>query len=182
MSKNVNVMVDMETLGTVADAVILSIGAVKFNAKKINDAGFYSIVSVESNLSLKRRVQEDTLAWWMKQSEAARVLFQGPGCTVEAALEDLADWIGNDDPIVWSNGASFDIPMLEHAYTQTRLDVPWKFWNTRCYRTMKSLPFAKQVPAPTPTIAHHALHDAVAQARHLQAIWAKASNENFILV
>lgn len=177
-----HVMLDLETLGTAADAVILSIGAVKFNAKKINDAGFYSIVSVESNLALKRRVQEDTLAWWMKQSDAARALFLQPGCTLQAALEDLADWIGNDDVTVWSNGASFDIPILEHAYVQTGLTVPWKFWNTRCFRTVKSLPLAKSVPAPTPAIAHHALHDAIAQARHLQAIWAKASDENFILV
>ncbi len=61
MSKDI--MLDLETLGTTADAVILSIGAVKFNLEtgKIDDEGFYRSVSVESNLDLGRRISEDTL-------------------------------------------------------------------------------------------------------------------------
>ena len=47
-----DVMVDLETLATSADAVILSIGAVRFDLEtgEIDDAGFYASISVESNL------------------------------------------------------------------------------------------------------------------------------------
>ncbi|NQW82286.1 MAG: 3'-5' exoribonuclease, partial [Polaromonas sp.] len=63
-------MVDLETLGTVADAVILSIGAVKFDldSDAIDDDGFYASISIESNQETGRRIQEDTLIWWMGQS------------------------------------------------------------------------------------------------------------------
>ena len=39
-----NVMLDLETLGTTASAVILSIGAVRFDltSEKIDDKGFYA--------------------------------------------------------------------------------------------------------------------------------------------
>lgn len=38
-----HLMIDLETLGTSADAVILSVGAVKFDLEsdKIDDEGFY---------------------------------------------------------------------------------------------------------------------------------------------
>lgn len=63
-----DIMVDLETLGTTADAVILSIGAVKFDlvSGQIDDEGFYASISVESSLNRKRRISEDTLLWWFK--------------------------------------------------------------------------------------------------------------------
>ena len=75
MSKNI--MVDLETLGTSADSVILSIGAVKFDLEtgEIDNRGFYASVSVESNLSFRRRVSEETLLWWLKQPAAAQQVF-----------------------------------------------------------------------------------------------------------
>ena len=68
-----HVMLDTETLGTTADAVIMSIGAVKFDldSTAISDGGFYASITVESNLSLGRRIQEDTLIWWMNQGADA---------------------------------------------------------------------------------------------------------------
>jgi len=165
-----HVMIDLETLATTADAAIISIGAVKFDAKKIAEKGFYTPISIETNLAVGRRISEDTLAWWMKQSDEARKVFNEPNEPLDNALEQLVDWIGHDNPIVWSNGASFDIPILEHAFTQFSMTVPWKFWNSRCYRTIKSLLKTKDIKIENP-MKHNALADAYAQARHLQLIW-----------
>lgn len=168
-----HVMIDLETLGTVASAVILSIGAVKFDLEsdKIDDAGFYASISVESNLDLGRRIQEDTLLWWFKQDAAAQQVFHEPKVAISEALRDLSDWIGTDDYQVWSNGADFDLPMLAHAYNQVGIEVPWKFWNSNCFRTYKKLPGAKDIRIQA-GVKHNALSDAFSQAQTAQAIHA----------
>lgn len=170
-----HIMVDLETLGTTADAVILSIGAVKFglDSGEIDDDGFYASVSVDSNLESKRRVQEDTLIWWMGQGTEAQGVFHEEKQTLEIALIGLSDWIGTDDYSIWANGADFDTPMLAHAYTQLGIEIPWKFWNSRCFRTYKNLPGAKNVKVPFSGVKHNALSDALHQAQTAQAIQAK---------
>ncbi len=168
-----HIMVDLETLGTIASAVILSIGAVKFDleSNRIDDAGFYASTSIESNLDLGRRIQEDTLLWWLKQEAAAQQVFHEPKTTLPQALSDLRDWIGDGDYEIWSNGADFDIPMLAHAYNQVGIELPWKFWNSRCFRTYKNLPGARNIRVQT-GVKHNALSDAVSQAQTIQAIHA----------
>lgn len=167
-----HVMVDLETLGTTADAVILSIGAVRFDldSDEIDDAGFYASVSIDSNLEYKRRVQEDTLIWWLGQSAAAQKVFHEPKDTLPSSLVGLSDWIDTDNYFVWSNGADFDLPMLAHAFTQMSMEIPWKFWNSRCLRTYRALPGAKDVSVPRLGTHHNALQDAIYQARLAQAI------------
>lgn len=164
-----HVMLDCETLGTTATAVILSIGAVKFDLATgtINDDGFYASISIESNLDYGRRVQEDTLLWWLKQEAAAQAVFHEDKVALPSALEDLSDWLGDDESIVWSNGADFDLPMLAHAFTQLQMEVPWKFFNSRCYRTYKNLPGAKDIRVPPLGVKHNALSDAYQQAQTL---------------
>lgn len=165
-------MVDLETLGTVADAVICSIGAVKFDidTDQVDDNGFYASVSIDSNLEAKRRIQEDTLIWWMKQDLAAQGVFHEAKQTLQTALIELSDWIGSGDYQIWSNGADFDIPMLAHAFTQHQIEIPWKFWNSNCFRTYKKLPQAKSVRYVAAGTKHNALTDALNQAKHLQLI------------
>lgn len=166
-----HVMLDLETLGTAADSVIVSIGAVRFDLNTIDDDAFYTAISIESNLALGRKVSGATLAWWMQQSDAARKVFNEPSIALDTALEELKDWFKGEDCQIWSNGAAFDIPMIEHAFAQLDQAPPWKFWNARCFRTMKGLPLAKKIPPVKASVAHNALADALAQAQTLQAIW-----------
>lgn len=170
-----HVMIDLETLGTVADAVILSIGAVKFDldSAAIDDAGFYASVSIDSNLQAKRRIQEDTLLWWFKQDIEAQTVFHESKQTLGVALADFADWLGDGQKHVWSNGADFDLPMLAHAFTSHGMEVPWAFWNSNCFRTYKKLPGAKLIRAPLTGVKHNALADAFNQAQTLQMIQHK---------
>lgn len=167
-----HVMVDLETLATTADAVILSIGAVKFDldSDRIDDDGFYASISVESNLLKGRRISESTLIWWMGQEAAAQTVFTEPKSTLETGLIEFSDWLGEDDKFIWANGADFDTPMLAHAFTQHQMEVPWKFWNSRCFRTYKNLPHAAQVSFKPDGVKHNALTDALNQAKHLQLI------------
>lgn len=169
-----HIMIDMETLGTSASAVILSIGAVRFDltSQAVADEGFYSSISIESNLDNSRRIQEDTLKWWFSQDKEAQQVFFEPKDALNDALMDFIEWVGPDDHTMWSNGADFDLPMLAHAYSQLQIAPPWKFWNSRCMRTYKNLPGAKDVQVPFVGVKHNALSDAFHQAQTVQAIHA----------
>jgi len=170
-----HVMMDCEALGTSADACIISIGAVKFDLEStaMDDAGFYASISVESNLESHRRIQESTLLWWFNQDKAAQQVFHEPKQTLHGALVDLTEWLGEGESFMWSNGADFDLPMAAHAYTSLCMDVPWAFWRSRCVRTYKNLPGAKDVKLAFDGVEHNALADAVYQAKMVQAIHAK---------
>lgn len=167
-----DVMIDCETLGTSADAVILSIGAVKFDLEsgQMDDEGYYASVSIDSNFELKRRASESTIMWWMQQPPSAQGVFHEAKQPLDTALRGLIEWLDHDKRRVWSNGADFDIPMLSHAYTQLNLNTPWQFWNARCVRTYKSLPAASSVQPFKND--HNALRDAVNQAKFVQAVYA----------
>lgn len=167
-----HIMLDNETLSVTADAVILSIGAVKFDLEtgEVSNEGFYASISVDSNLSYGRRIDEQTLIWWLKQDAAAQQVFHEPKETLETALTLLSDWIGDGEYMVWSCGADFDLPMLAHAYRQCGLEVPWKHWNSRCFRTYKNLPGAKAVKPSTDGVKHNAMSDAYNQAVTVCAI------------
>lgn len=173
-----HVMLDKETLAVTADAVIMSIGACRFDLESqgeasIDDTGFYASISIDSNLDAGRRIDESTLIWWMKQSPEAQGVFTEPKQSLESALIDFVDWFGNAE-FIWANGADFDTPMLAHALRHFGIQAPWTF-GSRCVRTYKNLPGMKSVKPPHNPLKHNALQDAITQAKHVQAIHAKLS-------
>lgn len=174
-----HLMIDLETLGTSTDSVVLSVGAVKFDLESdaIDGRGFYGSVSIDSNLEAGRRIEEDTLLWWLKQPAAVQAVFFEDKLSLEQALIDLSDWLGDNKWIVWAKGPSFDISMLEHAYRRFGMQPPWEFWNTRCVRTYMALPGAKGIKASTEGLKHNALSDAYEQVKTVQMIHRKLFTE-----
>jgi exodeoxyribonuclease VIII len=82
-------------------------------------------------------------------------------------LKLFADWLPKN-VLVWGNGASFDNAILAQCYRAVGMDFPWKFWNDRCYRTLKNL--VLDVPFERTGTHHNALDDARSQAIHASAI------------
>jgi hypothetical protein len=138
------------------------------DSDKIDDGAFYASVSIASNLKAGRKIDENTLLWWMKQSDEAQAVFFEEKQALQLALQSFVKWFG-DSTYIWSNGADFDIPMVVNALSHFHIEAPWKFWNSRCVRTFKNIPGAKNIKAPNP-LKHNALHDAIAQAQLVQAI------------
>lgn len=168
-----HVMIDKETLDTANTAVILSIGAVRFDldSDKIDDKAYYASISIDSNLAAKRTISESTLLWWLQQSPEAQAVFHEPKQSLKGALADFCAWFG-DAKFIWSNGADFDIPIMANALRGVGLEPPWDFWNARCVRTYKNLPGCRDIKVVNP-LKHNALQDAVAQVRLVQAIQKK---------
>lgn len=167
-----HIMIDLETLGTTADAAILSIGAVRFDLETgvVNAQPFYQVVSFESQPN--RVLSRDTLVWWMQQDpKAAAVFTHQPKFELADVLRNFAAWVGGmGGAHAWSNGADFDLPMLTHAFDQCGIKQPWPVYNGRCYRTYKNLPGARAVKIERTGEHHNALDDAISQARHVCAI------------
>lgn len=173
----INVMIDLETLGTRPGDVILSIGAVKFTQEKEITEKFYITIDPESSKAAGLRAQKSTVEWWTKQSEDARAAAFKGEAALDTALLKLTMWMPPaDDVLVWGNGANFDNTLLAAAYRTLKMDVPWHFWNDRCYRTVRAM-FSKDKKQNV-GVAHNALDDATTQALHLIEM---ANQHNFQL-
>ena len=173
----IHIMLDLETMGNSSNAAIVAIGAVKFDAANGITDSFYQKVDLESAVDNGGVMDPSTVIWWLGQNDAARKELQAPGCISPSILPTLVEfsaWLGDGlHARIWGNGAAFDNVVLANAYKNGRMNAPWRHWNDRCYRTVKAM--YPGVPKVAPTVAHHALADAEAQARHLIAI-AKAHN------
>lgn len=166
-----NVMLDLETMGTFSTAPIVAIAAVLFDPKssEIGDT-FYQLINLDSCMKVGLLPDASTILWWMGQSDKARGQICNPSLDrsdLKEALLDFSLWIP-DDAIVWGCGSDFDNVILANAFKTMELPVPWKFWNSRCYRTVRELkPSIQFVREGT---HHNALDDAISQAKHLQKV------------
>lgn len=175
-----DVMVDIETLDTTPNAVILSIGAVAFNRAGVIDT-FYTNISLKDNLKHNRTISEDTFYWWMSQDkQAGKVLGENP-TTMYLALHRFLEFMRSNGDIrklrLWGNGAAFDNVILRDALSQITLGGAevWKFYNDMCFRTYVKMNNIERV---RPTVAHDALSDALAQTQSLLDHWKKEDDSN----
>lgn len=174
-------MIDLETLATSADAAILQIGIQAFDPRGdgVDPAqGVLIHVSGEASLNAGLRLDWNTVQWWLTLDDTARagmVAGQADALLLSEALKELVafgqkhgGWAWAH---VWSNGAAFDIPILETAFRRCRRDIPWKYSKVLDVRTMKWL--APNVPKVTPDVAHDALSDCRAQALYVQRCYVE---------
>lgn len=186
-----HIMVDLETRGTMAGCIILSIGAVEFNPLT-EELGkeFYTVISTPDSKERYLREEQGTMDWWAKQSEEARkVLAESEHPDAPALPQALAhfnQWlssIGTTNSFrIYGNGADFDNPILINAYDAGGVKPFFGTWGGRCYRTLKNLDelfgdalkFHKLDKERHRTGTHHnALDDAKSQALHLMANLAR---------
>ena len=168
-----DVMLDIETLSTRPESVILTLGAVKFSPwdQEVNtETGLYLRIDVDEQLQLDRHVQQETVDWWGKQAEEVRE--EALGEHERTRLGDSVDQlnrflVGAEN--IWCQGPAFDIVILENLYRQLGRPTPWQFWQIRDSRTLFSVhgdPREKGRHG-----AHNALIDCYYQARAVQQIY-----------
>lgn len=166
-----NVMIDLETMSTDSNAAIVSIGAVFFNENEIGKK-FYVNVDLGSSVMAGGVTDQDTINWWNKQPEKVKRALDDMKQSIEMALQLFSEFLGDAKNIkIWGNSSAFDNVILANAYKRLGKDVPWQFWDDRCYRTMKSL--FKDVEMKREGDHHNAEDDAVSQSKHLIEIVKK---------
>jgi hypothetical protein len=168
-----DVMLDLETLSTRPESVILTIGAVKFDpfSDFVDvERGLYYRVDVDEQLALDRHVLESTVEWWGNQD--AEVREEALGNSDRVSLEDMTRGlnrflVGVEN--IWCQGPAFDIVILENLYRQLTKPTPWQFWQISDSRTLFKAhgdPRDKNRAA-----AHNALMDCYYQAIAVQEIY-----------
>jgi exodeoxyribonuclease VIII len=168
-------MLDLETLGTSANALILSIGAVKFDpmSSEILDSIEIFVDPVDAQ-RCGGRIDASTVIWWMDETrqEARTVMMaQDNRHDLPTALGAFSDWFGPESLPVWGNGALFDNLILANAYAAIGEPKPWTYKHDNCFRTLRTI--APGVACPETTlIRHSALGDATIQAHWMQVIIA----------
>jgi len=164
-------MIDLETMGVKPDSAIVSIGAVIFDPRlnKIGDK-FYIELDWKNQ---DRVIDPSTKEWWKGQSTKAKKALHGK-VSLEDALDELGFFLPPDCK-VWGNGATFDISMLEDAYNQLDMEIPWKFWNIRDCRTINDLYESMRggFNKASGGVLHNALDDAYYQAQYISMMWQK---------
>jgi len=160
-----DLMLDIETLGTTPDAVILTIGAQSFDplTSSFGDVNFYKRINTETQEN--RKIDDPTVEWWAKQSSEAQEEAFGDEDRVELsdALDELGKLIWKSKRI-WANGISFDMSILEHAYKSLNILPPWQYYNVLDARTIYKLnPDNERLGN-----SHHALEDCILQIDLLQ--------------
>lgn len=169
-------MIDTETLSTAGDAALIQIGIQAFDPKGsgLDYQGALIQVDGQACINAGLRIDWETIRWWSRQSDEARAsAFGEGGLLLSDALAELVRY-GQDKggwsfAWVWSNGAAFDIPILENAFRRCRRDIPWAYNRVLDVRTMKFL--APDVKRIEPEVAHDALSDAQAQALWVQKMY-----------
>jgi hypothetical protein len=166
-------MIDFETMGTHSDCVVLSLGAVRFTRARVLDQGYW-ICNKQEQLKMRRTVSPETLTWWNNQTpDAKKVLRESEECMgpIQHVMSALYSFVDKEDRI-WSNGVDFDVQIAEHLYRSLHMRPPWKYYNKRCYRTIKTM-FQIEQKTPFTGVKHNALEDALYQAhclsKYLQA-------------
>lgn len=172
-----DVMLDIETLGTSPGCMVLSVGAVTFNLStgEIGDE-FYASLDIRGQDRYGLSIEVDTLHWWMHQSpEAQQEAFSGRTPLGEAASQ-FCGWFKYVGGInIWAQGMDFDMPIWGHAMRQVGYTVPWKFYN--CRDTSSAYDLARYrnnfhyKDVPREGTYHNALDDAKHQVKCLHEAW-----------
>ncbi len=169
-------MIDLETLATTPDAVVLTIGAVRFDpfGDDLSDpkcTKLYLRVDVDSCDALGLVTNDATIDWWAQQSPEAQeeAFSEKDRIPIADAMNQLYKFCWGASQ-VWSHGSSFDIVICEHIYRKLGRAAPWSFWEVRDTRTLFDIGLNPDRP---PVLKHHALEDAWNQAVGVQHVLRK---------
>ncbi|MGH8569001.1 MAG: 3'-5' exonuclease, partial [Gammaproteobacteria bacterium] len=170
-------VIDLETLSTRPEAVVVAIGAVKFDPSR-DDGGmapslagdprraFYRAAETPSQTDAGRKTDHATLGWWCEQGiEARRLTFPAMPTDTDQALRAFAAWMEGVE-YLWGNGAAFDNAILRSLCADYEVPYPVSYKGDMCVRTIE---LAAGVPKRDFIgIKHYALHDAFNEALVIQ--------------
>lgn len=158
-------MIDLEGLATGPDTTILTIAAQAFDpfGTGYYDKHYYARITLESQEN--RSIDNGTIEWWATQPDHAReeAFGEQDRIPLDQALDELGKLIWHSR-LIWAQGPTYDMNILEHAYKSYNKPLPWKYYQVRDSRTVFSL-WPEQ---PIPVTSHHALEDCRRQIGMLQ--------------
>jgi exodeoxyribonuclease VIII len=166
------IMIDIETLGTTPDSVILSIGAVKFSFDDDDIETFKQNIDPRSCKKYGLVTQKDTIQFWADQPIEVQKSVMSNQSDIEYALAGLNNFIGgyNSKNRIWANGVAFDISMLEWSYRVVGIPCPWRYFQIMDVRTIISLSGIDWKNYPRIGDHHDSIGDCLTQIKIIKEI------------
>lgn len=164
-------MVDLETLATSPNSLVLTIAGIRFNYTKDYrsvDSPYdldYFYCRVDPDSQGDREIHNDTLEWWNKQSEDVKIEAFSPEdrLSLSDAMTAFNHWARNADRY-WANGSAFDFPILDTCNKSLNFVSPWNYWQAMDARTVYKMVPEHYQPKQ---MHHHALYDCLTQIQRL---------------
>lgn len=158
--------IDLETLATSADALVLEVGCVLFDAAT-GEMGpeYHAEVEMRAHDNRLRAVDAATWGWWgERMREGVDMPGMYGGISLWDALRGLAGFLKeHTDPTpleMWAWGSDFDFAILRHAHDEAQMVLPWRYGRQCDARTFcGKLGVKRQGP-----VMHQALADARQEA------------------
>lgn len=179
--------IDIETMSTRANAVVLSVGICFFEDTKIQP--FDEIVQNGIELFFDQKIQTDsgrridakTMMWWKEQGEEAqRCLNPTDVIHPREFYRHFESFCMKADMNMgwvqryckwYVRGPTFDISIMDDLFADHNVTPPWKYYLVRDIRTWLDdygLEDNLQLRKPPQMIPHNALHDAAFDAWQMQ--------------
>lgn len=193
-----HIVIDIETLSTKPNAVILSVACVPFVLeehtyfKDLLNKGIYIKFNASDQIKkYKRDVDKKTIDWWKTQPQevfdaevkpSKRDVDSITGLTVLNKFVSSIDGFNTKKSYVWSRGNNFDFPILESLYDDVGIGLPYNTWNIRDIRTAIDILYGTDNGKYTLRfgnegfINHNPLHDAAMDAARLNELFWIAVN------
>lgn len=181
------VSLDLETLSTHKNAVILTIGATTISLDGSPERTFTASLDAQVQIDAGMHVSASTLKWWMRQDpKVQRDAFDGDDTHPVLAIEMLRGWLKAEGwPPVWTKGPHFDGALLDSLAEAFGVDAPIPYRKHRDIRTIEEAfeSYAKderlleryytmKERAYSGIDQHNALADAIAQGEVVR-FWLK---------
>jgi len=180
MNDEVHVMIDIETLGTRPDAVVLSVGAVAFRPFAtagefvlVEKAEFHRFLDIDEQVRDGRTIDVDTIKFWLhNKGTLVSILLEEKSSQFDM-LSGLRQFLEVYKPKrLWARGPQFDQVILENMISANNLPPLWEYWRWMDMRTLVRISDAviceddasaiRQMTGPR--VKHDALDDAKNQA------------------
>lgn len=185
-------MLDIETLSTKPNAVVLSIGAVEFDPETgdiIRE--FYQELDLQDQPD--RHIDISTVQWWAdrcKENVSNLDLLAKPKqrrlstMKVLGMLDNFINYpqssffvchtskfveLERDEfnVAVWACDPDFDVTILNNLYESENIRCPWRYNEPKSFRTIRLLAEMKGIALPKAEASHNALEDCIRQVKEV---------------
>lgn len=182
----IDIITDIETLGTKTDSQIIQISAIAFDilTNKIID-NFNVCVDIGSNEPIN--VTGGTIKWWLKTNAGLlEDILNRPSVKTSVAIKMFVDWVNSlngdgSEVFLWGNGILFDNKMIQAQCELAGQEYPIFYRNDRDMRTIVELASIKLGFNSTKEflrkfdneklIKHDAFDDCVYQSKVISFAW-----------
>ena len=167
---SIHCMIDLETLGTGSNSVVVSVGLVAFN---ISTGEILAELDIGLNLNQQIKtggvIDGDTLEFHFAQApDSMQKMAQRKVLDVKEGLDLISNFIkANNLTTIWGNGATFDNVILRNLYARHLKVFPLGFWTDRDLRTAVDIYNIDTRTVPFEGIKHYCLDDARHQVKLL---------------